>query len=165
MKCRRSAFRWLSGLFVTLGSALGSPAAAPAADRPRFLRGDANLDFALSMEDAYTLLGYLFLHSPEKLDCEAAGDWSDDGRVDIGDVLSVIFYFFGGWDAPEKPYPSCGEDPTPDLACDRYWFCGTGDLWNGFGMRLLPVRGGSFRMGSPTSERGRMSDEILHQVT
>ncbi len=166
MKYSGFALPWLSGLFaMTLVTALGTPAAAPATDRYLFLRGDADQNFVLSIEDAYTLLGYLFLHSPEKLDCEAAGDWNDDGQVDISDALSVIFYFFGGWDPPQKPYPSCGEDPTPDLPCDHYWFCGTGDLWNGIGLRLLPVPTGSFRMGSPSSERGHMSDEFLHLVT
>jgi formylglycine-generating enzyme required for sulfatase activity len=122
------------------------------------------MNHSISILDAIDLLGYLFQNYPEELDCEAAADWNDDGQVDIGDVLSNLFYLFEAEAPPAQPYPLCGKDPTPSLPCDHYWFCGTGDLSNGYGMRFLPVPSGTFQMGSPPSEPGRSSDELLHTV-
>ena len=39
------------------------------------------------------------------------------------------------------------------------------DLPNSVKLELLPIKAGTFMMGSPGSEEGRDSDENLHQVT
>jgi hypothetical protein len=60
-----------------------------------FLRGDANLDDALDISDAMTILGALFL-GDEPLPCEEVADANDDGNVDLSDPVAILGYLFQG---------------------------------------------------------------------
>jgi formylglycine-generating enzyme required for sulfatase activity len=149
----------LAGIVFPLSA--GEP---PPPARSRWIRGDASVGTFLGLEDVITIAGHLFLGDPKHLECDDAADANDDGQVDIGDAISLLFYLFEG-DQPPEPFPACGEDPTEDgLGCDSFWICGTGAVINSVEMRLLPVRAGAFEMGSPASERGRSRDEVLHTV-
>jgi hypothetical protein len=80
----------------------------------RFIRGDANLDTELHLDDAISMLGFLFkgTTSPTCLD---AIDANDDGALDVTDPIYLIGYLFvPGKPSPPPPFPETGVDPTPD---------------------------------------------------
>jgi len=81
-----------------------------------FIRGDANDDSAVDLSDAVSALGTLFLGNDEPA-CLAAADSNDDGGFDIGDPIYLLNFLFRGGGAPPAPFPTPGEDPTPDLPC------------------------------------------------
>ncbi len=136
-----------------------------ARDEPNFVRGDSDVDTALSLSDVLRILGHLFLSDPPKLDCDDAADANDDGTVNLVDAVALLFYLFEGGEPPPEPFTICGPDPTEDApTCESFWYCGTGILVNSIGIRLIPIRAGEFMMGSPESERERRADEKLHPV-
>ncbi|HEX9284235.1 MAG TPA: SUMF1/EgtB/PvdO family nonheme iron enzyme, partial [Nitrospirales bacterium] len=161
---RRFLRGWIASPLLTLaGMGLQLSAGEPG-QGARWIRGDASVGTFLGLEDVITIAQHLFLGDPEHLPCDDAADANDDGQVNIGDAISVLFYLFDG-DQPPQPFPECGEDPTEDsLNCDSFWICGTGPFVNSTEMKMLPVRAGSFEMGSPAAERGRSRDEVLHTV-
>ncbi len=91
------------------------------------LPGDADQDGVLSLSDAVTLLGWLFLGVDTPLPCE--GSVSDDGnltlldvdatgRVDLSDAVVVLGYLFLGGPPPALgvecvPIPSCPDACAP----------------------------------------------------
>ncbi len=79
-----------------------------------FIRGDINLDKALDISDAITLLGDLFLgiKSPA---CRDALDVNDDGQTDISDAISFLAAQFLGTFVIPPPSPRPGKDPTADI--------------------------------------------------
>ena len=82
-----------------------------------FIRGDANLDSALNIADAETILGACYMGKP--VDCEDAADTNDDGALDVSDVVTVLQFLFSGSPTPPAPFPDAGSDPTGDLLnCD-----------------------------------------------
>jgi hypothetical protein len=90
----------------------------------QFLRGDANADTKTDISDAIATLGFLFLGSPEKLDCQKAADVDDSGKIDISDAVYLLGYQFLGGPAPPPPYPVCGVDETTDeLTCESFAGC------------------------------------------
>lgn len=127
--------RWF--LCGTLGSFLGItglsaqqttvPAGGPqiavpiAFDRP-FIRGDANIDMAVNIADATSILAFLFPVSPgpvaPALPCRDAADANDDEQVNISDPIYLLAYLFSGGLPMPAPFPDCGLDMTPaaDLA-------------------------------------------------
>src|SRR5262249_53569204 len=130
--------------------------------------GDIDGEGHITLNDPIQLLGYLFQGAPAKLGCEKAADANDDGELDLGDALAILFAMFLGDLLPE-PFASglCGVDPTDDeLPCDHYFPCGWPAEWkNDAGLEFIYVEPGTFLMGSPPDELGRSSDETLHQVT
>ncbi len=89
------------------------------ARRP-FIRGDANLDLALNVADAVTILDYLF-NSGTDYNCLDAFDTNDDGGNNIADAIWLLDYLFNG--GMEPPPPGCNAqgvcepglvDPTLD---------------------------------------------------
>lgn len=81
------------------------------------MRGDANDDGAIDIGDAISVLNYIFA-SAEAPKCLKAADTNDDGAIDIGDPISLLNYIFASGESPKPPFPSPGEDPTPDeLTC------------------------------------------------
>ncbi|MBI4584028.1 MAG: M36 family metallopeptidase [Planctomycetes bacterium] len=82
-----------------------------------FMRGDANQDGQLSVEDALAMLYYLFASGP--LACAKAGDFNDNGLVNVTDAVGLLLHQFGMGPPPPEPYPEAGEDLTPDaLDCE-----------------------------------------------
>ncbi len=79
----------------------------------RFVRGDCNIDNAVNIADAVSILAYLFSGSAAPT-CLDAADVNDDGAVNIADAVSVLSYLFSGGLEPPPPFSGCGIDPTPD---------------------------------------------------
>lgn len=87
---------------------------------PTFLRGDANLDRAVDMSDAVTILSFLFLEG-SPLPCPDAADADDQGVIQITDPIFLLnFLFLGG---PEPPHPG-PYTPGVDLTSDSLDMCG-----------------------------------------
>jgi hypothetical protein len=83
-----------------------------------FVRGDANADYRVDISDAVQILQLLF--NGIATDCEDALDSNDDGTLNIADAIAVLSFLFSEGPAIPLPYPSPGEDPTPDdLGCAR----------------------------------------------
>ncbi|MBN1422768.1 MAG: carboxypeptidase regulatory-like domain-containing protein [Planctomycetes bacterium] len=84
---------------------------------PRFRRGDANDDGTFDLADAIAVLEVIFADRPTT--CFDALDIQDDGSLTIADAIVLLSYLFSEGAAPAPPFPSCGEDPTPDpLDCE-----------------------------------------------
>jgi parallel beta-helix repeat protein len=83
------------------------------------IRGDTNQDNSINVADAITLLDHLFNGIPAD-DCLSALDGNDDGGVNVADAVYVLEYLFNNGPNPPAPFPGCGEDGTPDTACDSY---------------------------------------------
>ena len=81
--------------------------------RRYFLRGDANENESVELADVIALLNYLFLSGKEP-GCLDVADGNDDGSVDLGDGIFILFALFEGLTIPE-PSPACGRDRTADL--------------------------------------------------
>jgi hypothetical protein len=85
-----------------------------------FVRGDSNSDGQVSIADVFADLSYLFRGSPEP-ECLAAGDFDDDGDIEITDAAYAVVYLLQGGAPPPPPFPSAGPELTPDaLGCASY---------------------------------------------
>ncbi len=88
-----------------------------------FRRGDVNADTALGLDDAMSLLLYLFRGAEPPM-CLKSGDANDDGRLNVSDGVRILLRLFAG--APPLPAPaaSCGVDlTTDDLECREHAAC------------------------------------------
>ncbi len=68
-------------------------------EKPSYIRGDANGDGIIDLEDVLYLISYLYKNGPAP-DLFEAGDADCDGVLDIGDVLYLISYLYKGGPAP-----------------------------------------------------------------
>ena len=105
--------------------------ACPVVDpRPRFHRGDADGDGAVTLSDAVTTLLFLFAGGPDT-DCKETQDFDNDGNVVITDAVGILLFLFSGGPPPADPGPTaepCGPDPDEkgslgDLGCKAYNNC------------------------------------------
>jgi hypothetical protein len=70
-----------------------------------------------------TVLAYVFQDKAGPLSCEDAGDANDDGSLDLGDAITLLWFIFMDPD-PLPPPAACGQDPTSDgLGCASFRFC------------------------------------------
>ena len=84
-----------------------------------FLRGDAFKDGKINITDPIRIINFALLQI-QGVPCQKAADANDDGRVDLADVLTILFYLFRGTEIIAAPFPEVGFDPTPDLlSCER----------------------------------------------
>ena len=91
---------------------------------PEFVRGDTNVDGAVDLADARSLLKRLFLGgNPSR--CRETADVNNDGEIDVRDGVGLLTYLFRGGSRPAQPSPpDCGPDPqAPFLGCDSYRHC------------------------------------------
>ncbi|MCA8958871.1 MAG: VWA domain-containing protein [Planctomycetes bacterium] len=80
-----------------------------------FIRGDANVDGMLGLDDAISILEYLAGTDPTI--CLDADDVDDDGEVNIVDPIFLLSYLFTSGAMPPSP-SFCGQDPSlDDLDC------------------------------------------------
>jgi GH24 family phage-related lysozyme (muramidase) len=101
-----------------------------------FIRGDANDDGVIAMDDAIKILDVLFLGRGE-LNCKDSADTNDDGRVDITDALFLLEFLFLGEAAPPTPFEVAGFDLTLDSElCGDEW--AQGDL-SEVVLAMLPI--------------------------
>ncbi|MFN0060685.1 MAG: FG-GAP-like repeat-containing protein [Planctomycetota bacterium] len=77
-----------------------------------FVRGDANGDGVIQINDPIVVLSFLFQGGPGF--CLDAMDAADSGLVDIGDAIYILSYLFSAGTSPLEPFPACGQDPTAD---------------------------------------------------
>jgi hypothetical protein len=110
---------WVAGQIVdgTPGFA-DAPAAAGGLQKP----GDTNQDGQLDLSDAVSLLGHLFLGTPERLPCDdgivgnpgnrTLLDLNGDSGVDLADGIHLLIYLFQG-----GPQPAAGTDCIPIEGC------------------------------------------------
>ena len=75
-------------------------------DLPRFIRGDANQDGRVNLSDAIRLFGIL-LSGDRSFPCTVALDVDGSDRIDVNDVISIIWFIFLGDYPPRPPYPEC----------------------------------------------------------
>jgi formylglycine-generating enzyme required for sulfatase activity len=123
----------------------------------RFIRGDTDGNGQLEMSDAIRVLGYLFLHTPDALDCLEAANANAGEGLDISDGVYILSYLYLDGKAPPMPYPSCGLDPlgTP-LGCERHGAC-----TSMVDLELVYIQPGSFDMGSNEYSW----EQPMHRVT
>lgn len=92
-------------------------------DGKPFRRGDVNADGEFDLADPVMLLIRLFVSGTEIV-CRRSADTDDNGALDITDAIAILQYLFLKGAAPEKPFPACGLDATPDaLECAAYPPC------------------------------------------
>ncbi len=106
------------------GSELRVSGAASGAPTVSFRRGDADLNGAVQLTDAVTVLLRLFAGG-QTLACDDAADADDGGSLDLTDAVRVLSHLFRGGPAPPDPGPDvCGPDPTADdLTCESSNAC------------------------------------------
>ncbi len=98
-----------------LATALLIPAEASAQET--FMRGDVNLNGVIDEGDANQLVDSIYFQGP--LLCEDAGDYNDDGTLNVADVISILNRLNSGGAPPPAPFPTAGVDPTADsLSCE-----------------------------------------------
>lgn len=90
----------------------------------KFRRGDTNGDDLVDTSDMIFLLEHLFLRGPGP-ECDDAADVNDDGRKDISDSMSGLFFLFAGAPAPPAPGP---DEPGFDGTPSDPFPCGDGPL-------------------------------------
>lgn len=78
-----------------------------------FLRGDADGDGRVTLDDAIHIAHYLYLGTPP-LGCLDAFDADDNARLDVVDVVFLARLLFHGGSPCPEPYPEAGIDPTAD---------------------------------------------------
>jgi len=86
-----------------------------------FVRGDADEDCLLRLNDVITIAYYLY--KGRKVGCLKALDVNDDGYVELTDAVILIDYLFRGGPPPLSPFPDCGPDPTADMLSCNYHAC------------------------------------------
>lgn len=83
-----------------------------------FQRADANNDDKVDIADPIFTINWLLRFGPTPA-CIASADANDDGKTDLSDPLYTIAYRFQAGPVPPAPFPSCGQDATPDgLSCN-----------------------------------------------
>ena len=94
----------------------------PAPPDSQFIRGDADADWPMEMEDAIFILRSLYLPGHPDPPCRDAADVNDDGTILLSDAIYLLRHLYvpGAPDPPE-PFPELGPDPTQDgLDCIFY---------------------------------------------
>ncbi len=95
------------------GYAAGVKAPRPEGAAGWFVRGDANGDGEVEIDDAISILEWLFVRV-FPLDCPDAADVDDSGRIDVTDVIALLEHLFRAGAPPSEPHPEPGGDATRD---------------------------------------------------
>jgi len=79
-----------------------------------FIRGDADRNGSLDINDPVVVINYLF-HGSSDLTCLDAADADDSGVLDVSDAVFLLgFQYLGDPTSLPNPYKVKGTDPTPD---------------------------------------------------
>ena len=117
--------------------------------------GDSNGDGTVNITDPIHTLNFLFGGGPPPAACQGAGISASDVSFDTTATTLTAGTVQGVLEEVDERMESQGSSIETRLALLE----GPGDL------ELVEIPAGSFMMGSPVSERGRVSDEVLHGVT
>lgn len=115
--------RWFAALLLTLTLSSAVQAGGPPFG-PLFIRGDADGDGQVLINDAVFELAALFVVGAPYPSCEDAADTNDDGAFNISDPVFILGYLFTSGPTIPEPFPFCGPDPTDFDAL----FCDSGPL-------------------------------------
>ncbi len=91
-----------------------------------FVRGDADQNGRLQINDAVAMLRLLFLGDESAAACLDAADADDNGAVSVADAGYVLSSLFLQGRPPRPPFPDCGRDdlrPTDALDCRSHAAC------------------------------------------
>jgi len=106
---------FLAGLWL-----LACLASSPRVPAQEFVRGDMNGDGSATTADAHYLLSWLF-RGGAAVECRSASDVDDNGTVNLTDAVRLLTHRVLGGATPCMPYPTPGNDTTPDdLDCASY---------------------------------------------
>ena len=85
----------------------------------RFIRGDADADGRVNVNDAAVTIAHVLYGTP--VPCEEALDIDRYRGVRVTDAILLLSYLFLGGMAPELPFPDCARLLTPRdvLPCER----------------------------------------------
>ena len=78
-----------------------------------YIRGDANRDGSVDINDPVVTLAYLFRQGAPPA-CQTAADADDSGYVEMFDPVMVLRMLFLNGPPLSEPFPDAGYDPTPD---------------------------------------------------
>ena len=82
------------------------------------IRGDADCNTALDLNDPIKLLAHLFLG--RSLCCEESADINIDGKLDTSDATYHLHWQFLGGAPPAEPWPDCAHVPaSARLSCEK----------------------------------------------
>ncbi len=94
------------------------PPPPPPGESVDFVRGDVDGDGVVGLADGARTLEFLFQGG--SIPCQDAGDFNDDGALDLSDVIMILISDVAGG-TPCPPFPDVGPDPTDDrLHCAVY---------------------------------------------
>ena len=82
---------------------------------PIYIRGDADGDGIIAINDSQVILDYLFTNG--RLECLAAADADGDGVIAQIDAVYINSFLVAAGPPPSAPYPICAYDPTTALTC------------------------------------------------
>ncbi|MFH1829937.1 MAG: dockerin type I domain-containing protein [Pseudomonadota bacterium] len=79
-----------------------------------FVRGDANSDGYITLDDSIYIMSYIKDPNSVKVKCEDALDVDDNGEPNIDDAIYLLNFQVAAGPQPLLPFPEPGIDPTPD---------------------------------------------------
>jgi lamin tail-like protein len=95
---------------------IGTPGDFNGAPGNTFVRGDADKNGKVEIQDGMVVIEYLFDGGPTPA-CPDAADADDSAELDITDAIDILWSLFGAATLPQ-PFPNPAVDPTPDdLGC------------------------------------------------
>ena len=106
------------------------------------VKGDITNDGVVDIDDLNAVINVML----GKAEQSAAADANGDGAIDIDDVNIIINIMLG------KDKPALPDEPTTYTV-------------NGVSFTMIPVNGGTFTMGSPSSQAWSGNETPEHQVT
>jgi hypothetical protein len=89
-----------------------------------FIRGDANCDGLISIDDATQVWGWLFEGDPISCDCFDNMDADNNDSITFVDGVYISNYLFKGGPDMDPPFPDCGqEEPGDVIGCESHSSC------------------------------------------
>lgn len=108
---------------------MGAVEFTPASNQKLYIRGDADQDGTIQINDALDHLRYLFLgNTPPP--CLQSLDTNDDEKLNLLDAINLLQYLFQGTFTIPAPFPSCGAAQISDrFGCrESTVFCQTNSI-------------------------------------
>lgn len=91
------------------------------ADDTLFVRGDVNANGNFDADDPALAFEHIF--SGVTVPCRDAVDFTNNGALDISDVVGLLVFLYQGGEPPAQPFPDCGPDLEYFYGCQSYPPC------------------------------------------